>query len=139
MEEVGRIIELVNDKARIEITPSGACNHCAQAHICNPFGKNKKIIELPNSINAQVNDLVKIEIRDKDRFLSILLVLGLPILMFLAGIIIGNKIYGDSAAAILGGIGLLLAFIIIKVVNNYLLRTNKNLACIKEKIASNIN
>ncbi|MBS4015771.1 MAG: SoxR reducing system RseC family protein [Candidatus Latescibacteria bacterium] len=137
MEEVGKIIELVNDKARIEITPSGGCNHCTQAHICNPFGKNKKIIELPNSINAQVNDLVKIEIKDKNRFLSILLVLGLPILLFLIGIIIGNRISGDALAALFGGIGLLLAFIIVKIVNNYLLRTNKNLACIKEKIESN--
>lgn len=136
MEEIGKIIALANGKARIEITPSGGCNHCAQAQICNPFGKNKKIIELPNTINAQVNDLVKIEIKDKNRILSILLVFCLPILLFLIGVVIGNQNAGNTSAALFGGIGLLLAFIIVKIINNYFLRKNKNLAYLKEIIES---
>lgn len=137
MDEIGKIIELKDDIAVIEITPSSGCSRCAQVNICNPFGKNKKVIELPNVINGQINDWVKIEIKEKNRVLSILLVFGLPILLFLIGVFIGTKTAGDNAGAILGGIGLILAFVIIKIINNYLNRKNKNLACIKEKIDPN--
>jgi len=69
MEEVGKITELIGTKAKIEITPSSLCGKCAQEKVCNPFGQNKKLIELNNTVNGQIGDLVKIEIKRKARFL----------------------------------------------------------------------
>lgn len=134
MEEIGKIIELKDNIALIEITPTSACSHCGQANLCNPSGKNKKVIELPNKINAQVGDWVKVETKEKNRILSMLLVLGLPIILFVIGVFIGAHISGETLSAIMGGVGLLLAFIIVKIVNNYLVRNKKNLATIKEKV-----
>lgn len=134
MEEIGKIIELIGNKAKIEIATSSTCGHCGQKSVCHSFGENKKIIELNNDINAQVDDWVKIDIKGKNQVLSILLVLGLPILLFLIGVFIGYYISGDKLAAILGGAGLLLAFTILKLINNYLISTNKSLASIKEKV-----
>ena len=134
MEEIGKIIEITNNKAKIEINPSGGCSHCAQAHICNPLGKDKKVVELKNTINAQVGDWVKIEIKEKNRVVSILVVLGLPIFLFLIGVIIGHQISGDKMSAILGGLGLILAFLIAKIINNYLIKNDRDLAVIKEKV-----
>jgi len=134
MEEIGKVIELSSDNAKIEITPSEGCSHCQQANVCNPFGPNKKVIELRNAVNAQVGDSVRIEIPEKNRVLSILIVLGIPIFLFMIGIIIGQIISGDQLSAILGGVGLVLAFVIVKLINNYLAKKEKVLVVIKEKI-----
>lgn len=134
MEETGRIIEINNNIAKIEITPTSACANCGQKSVCHGFGEKKKVIELSNNINTQVGDWVKIEIKEKNRILSTLLVLGLPIILFIIGVIIGSQISGDKLSVILGGTGLVLAYIILKIVNNYLVRKGKTLASIKEKI-----
>ena len=134
MEEIGKVIEIIGETAKIEITPSGGCSHCSQANICNPFGSNKKIIELKNIINAQIGDSVKIEIKEKDRILSLSLLFGVPIVLFVSGVIIGQTISGDKLSAILGGAGFVFAFLLVKIINNYLEKKGKDLAVIKEKI-----
>jgi sigma-E factor negative regulatory protein RseC len=136
MEEIGKIIEQKDQEVKIEITPVGGCAHCSQSNICNPFGQNKKVIELKNTINAQIGDWVKIEITEKNRIASVLIILGIPIIFFLIGIIIGHEISGDKMSAILAGLGLIIAFTIVKFINNYWLRKNKEFAIIKEKIKS---
>ncbi|MCX7785163.1 MAG: SoxR reducing system RseC family protein [candidate division WOR-3 bacterium] len=135
MEEIGKIIEIEGTTAKIEITPSGGCAHCTQANICNPLGKNKKVIELQNNLNAQVGDWVKIEIKEKHRVLSLSLVLGLPVVLFLIGVFFGRKISSEKFSAILGGVGLGLGFLVVKIINNYLIKKGKSLATIKEKIS----
>ncbi|MEO0091829.1 MAG: SoxR reducing system RseC family protein [candidate division WOR-3 bacterium] len=134
MEEVGKIIEVKGTIAKIEITPTGGCAHCSQAKICNPLGNNKKVIELNNSIDAQVGDWVKIEIKEKHRVLSLLLVLGLPVMLFLIGVFLGKHLGGDKSSAILGGVGLALGFFVVKIINSYIIKKGKSLAEIKEKV-----
>ena len=134
MEEIGKVIEIRGETVKIEITPSGGCSNCSQANICNPFGQNKKVIELKNTINAQIGDFVKIEIKEKDRILSLSLLFGVPIVLFVSGVIIGQTISGDKLSAILGGAGFVFAFLLVKIINNYLEKKGKDLAVIKEKI-----
>lgn len=134
MEEIGKIIELKDNIAVIEITPTDGCARCSQVNICHPAGKSKKTIELPNTINAQVNDWVKIEISEKHRALAIFLVLGLPILLLLSGVLVASYFKTDLLVFMGGTIGLLIGFIIVKIINNSLARKGKNLAYLKEKI-----
>jgi sigma-E factor negative regulatory protein RseC len=134
MEETGKIIELVGTKAKIEITPSSMCGNCTQAKICNPFSQNKKVIELNNTINGHIGDIVIIEIIEKKRFLATLLVFGLPTLLFVIGVIIGQKIGGDKLAAIFAGAGLVVAYIIIKIINNVIVKKGTDLVKIKENL-----
>jgi sigma-E factor negative regulatory protein RseC len=134
MEEIGKVIEIIGDSLKIEITPSGGCSQCSQVNVCNPFGQNKKVIELENTINAQVGDSIRLEIKEKNRILSLALLFGLPTVLFVVGVIIGQIVGGDKISAILGGVGLLLAFLILIIINRYLIKKGKNLVCIKEKI-----
>ncbi len=134
MEEVGKIVGLVGNKAQIEITPSAICGNCSQKNVCNPFSQNKKLIELNNTIHGQIGDLVKIEIKEKNRILTILLIFGLPALLFVVGVIIGQRIGGDKFAAIFAGVGLIVSYGIIKIINNRITNKGIALAKIKEKI-----
>lgn len=134
MEEIGKVIELIGEKVKIEITPAKACCHCSQVNICNPFGQNKKVIELKNTINAKVGDSVVLEIKEKNRILALSLLFGLPTVLFVAGIIIGQFIDGDKISAIFGGVGLLIAFLILMIINRYLISKEKSLVCIKRRL-----
>ncbi len=136
MEEIGKVIEIKETIAKIEITPSEGCAHCSQANICNPLGRNKKVIELNNNIQAQVGDWVKIEIKEKHRILSLLLVLGVPVMLFVVGVFLGGRLRNDKSSAILAGVGLFLGFLVVKIINNYLTKKGKSLAYIKEKISA---
>lgn len=134
MEENGKIIELTASGAKVCVTPSQVCGSCAQAKACATIGSKMKIILVNNPINAQVGDWVKIELKEKARTTSILLVFGLPILLLLIGVITGEVIGGDKLAAFLGGGGLIVAFIIVKIIDNYLTRKVNFLPTIIEKI-----
>ncbi|MCX8014443.1 MAG: SoxR reducing system RseC family protein [candidate division WOR-3 bacterium] len=132
MQEIGKIIEITGDIARIEITPSGGCVHCSQFKLCNPFGENKKVIELKNTLDAKIGDTVKIEIPEKAQALSIGLVFGLPVVLFMLGLVIGNYYRNEKLGAIFGGCGFALAIGILKIVDNRLRKKGAHLAKLKE-------
>jgi len=138
VEDNGKIIELTAEGAKVEIVPRPICGACAVANACAAIGLKTKIVLAKNPIAAQVGDLVKLETKEKNRTLSILLVFGLPIVFLLVGIIIGEIIAGDKLAAILGGGGLLLAFLIAKIIDTHLAKKGTFLPMIIEKISSPI-
>jgi|UniRef100_A0A7C6A9C4 sigma-E factor negative regulatory protein RseC len=135
MEENGKVIELTENGAKVCVTPSQVCGSCVQAKACATIGAKTKIILANNPINAQVGDWVKIELKEKSRTTSILLVFGLPILALLFGIIVGEIVAGDKMATIFGGSGLIIALIVVKIVDNHLSQKANFLPTIIEKIS----
>ncbi|MEO0083356.1 MAG: SoxR reducing system RseC family protein [candidate division WOR-3 bacterium] len=138
MQEIGKIIEIIGDIAKIEITPSGGCAHCAQFNLCHPWGQNKKVIELKNTINGQIGDTVKIEIKENARLLSIGLVFGLPTILFITGLVIGNFLKNEKLGAVFGGCGLVLAVILLKIIDNLLKKKDPNIVVIKEIVRNHL-
>jgi sigma-E factor negative regulatory protein RseC len=134
MEEKGKVIELLANEAKVEVMPSAICSHCSSTDACGSIGTKAKVVLAKNPIEAKVGDLVKLELKEKARATSILLVFGLPITFLLAGIIIGEIISGDKLAAILGGAGLVIAFIIVKMIDRLVDRKESFLPTIVEKI-----
>ncbi|MEO0092960.1 MAG: SoxR reducing system RseC family protein [candidate division WOR-3 bacterium] len=137
MEENGRIVEITAEGAKVEVVPTSICGSCVSASICAALGSKTKIVLASNPINAQVGDLVKIEIKEKSRTTSFLLVFGLPILGLLIGIILGEIIDGDRLAVILGGSGLLLALVFLKIIDTRLSKKENFLPTVVEKISEN--
>ena len=135
MEENGKVIELLANEAKVEVMPSAICSHCGSADACGSLGAKTKVVLAKNPIGAKLGDLVKIEIKEKNRLASILLLFGLPITLLLVGIIIGEVISGDKLAAILGGSGLVIAFIIVKIIDRLAGRKDNFLPTIIEKIS----
>ncbi len=135
MEENGKVIELTYNRAKVAVEPSPICGSCAAADACAAIGSKTKIVLANNLINAKVGDLVKIDLKEKSRTTSILLVFGLPITFLFVGIIIGEVISGDKLAAILGGIGIIIAFIIVKIIDLWVGKKATFLPTIIEKIS----
>lgn len=134
MVEKGRVIELTPKGAKIEVTPSPICGSCAQAEACSASREKTKIILAQNPIGAKIGDLVKIELKEKSRTTAVLLVFGLPIFFLLIGIIVGEIIAGDKLAISLGGSGLVIAFILIKLIDRWLSKKTSFLPTIIERV-----
>ncbi len=135
MEENGKVIEVLANEVKVEVMPSAICSHCGSADTCGSLGSKTKVVLAKNLIGAKVGDIVKLELKEKARATSILLVFGLPISLLLVGIIIGEVISGDKLAAILGGAGLVIAFIIVKMIDRLVGRKENFLPTIVEKIS----
>ena len=60
MEEIGKVVSIDGERARVEIEPKGACSHCSAKMICNPSG-NKMYTEAINEKGAKVGSIVKLE------------------------------------------------------------------------------
>jgi sigma-E factor negative regulatory protein RseC len=135
MEENGKVVEVLASEARVEVVPSAICGHCSAAEACGAFGSKTKVVLAKNPIGAKIGDLVKLETKEKNRLTSISLVFGLPIVLLLIGIILGEIISGDKLAAFLGGIGLVIAFIIAKIIDRWVGKKATFLPTIIEKIS----
>ena len=135
MEENGKVVELSDEGTKVEVIPGNMCHHCGAAQACGTFGSRTKIVLAQNPIDAKIGDLVKLEIKEKTRAVSILLVFGLPIVLLLTGIIVGEILSGDKLAAILGGAGLVIAFAVVKVIDRLVNKQKTFLPTIIEKIS----
>lgn len=132
MKEAGRIAEIdpLRKTARVEIRPREACSHCSARSACNSTGEETKVVEANNPIGAGVGDWVNLEISENISLAATLLVFGIPLLFLIVGIVIGEIISGDRLALILGGSGLLTAFLLVKIFDKYLNKKRKILPTI---------
>jgi len=131
MEEVGRIIQVKDDQVIVQIEESGACSSC---NSCSIEGDSKKrILAIPNSINAKQNDLVILALStSKSIFISLFLYI-FPIVMMISGYFIGEHFEsgkltsrGDSPFAILlSVVFLLVSFVVIFLVDRVAKKKNK--------------
>lgn len=120
MREQGRIIEIEGTRAKIQVEPSEACKTCPACNFCRPQG-GVRIIEVDNQINADMGDEVRIETSAKQSIVALFLVFGAPVLLGLAGLLLGASL-GDVLSVICGVIGFVLGLSCAKIFNNYYAR-----------------
>ncbi len=130
MDEIGRVVAIDNDKIIIQLESSASCSDCNSCSV----GHDDKVryLTLNNDINAEINDRVELEINPSMSILASVILYLFPILMMIAGYLIGDTIEvsnrslrGDSEIAIFVSIGfLILSFIIIHFSDKYFKRLN---------------
>ena len=62
MRQTGKVIETKGKKAVVRFVRSDACGHC---NACFRLGSNEADIDIDNALNAQIGDLVGIEMHAK--------------------------------------------------------------------------
>ncbi|MEO0079453.1 MAG: SoxR reducing system RseC family protein [candidate division WOR-3 bacterium] len=137
IEEPGRVVMVRGQRAVVEVVPHDGCEQCSAAGICNWSGSRAKRVLAWNRINAQEGDNVIITRAAKVRTRSALLVFGLPALLMLAGVVLGRVFFfSDTWAAGLAGVGLIIAFVIIKLVDKAIMRSGTGLPEIVRRMSS---
>lgn len=87
MGEKGQVIELKENLAVIRMTRTEACAKC-KACIAG-MSKKDMIMEADNECSAQVGDWVEMELRENGFFQAVLIMYGIPLIAFMAGILLG--------------------------------------------------
>ncbi|MEO0131992.1 MAG: SoxR reducing system RseC family protein [candidate division WOR-3 bacterium] len=128
MIEKGKVIKVSEGKITVAIMTTSDCAHCSKTHICNLFGENKRIIELYKTIPVREGNEVVIEISHKYQLLSIFLIFCVPVILFVIGVVWGAILQNELFSLIFGGVGFILGFTIVKLINNYLSKINSKIA-----------
>lgn len=119
-EDTGTVMEVTEEKAlvRLDHERSKDCGGCCA---CSALGgAGLPTIEVERD-GLEQGDRVEVRIPRVNAYLSMLLVFGLPVALFMAGISVGQLFEGEErlgGTAALGGIiGIIVAFLIAWLVN----------------------
>ncbi len=114
MQEIGTIVSLRGNKALIQVNRGDKCEGC---NVCHAFGENKMQLEASNRIDAQVGDVVQVDINPGDVLRGSVLVFLFPLAMMIVGYFVGMRfsVNGTEGAGILGAlVALALSFLVVK-------------------------
>lgn len=118
LETEGVVVKLGADGAYVETTRASSCGTCSSQQSCGTsslsqlLGGNTKPFKVLNPIGAAVGEHVVIGLEESALLRSSLLSYALPLLLLMAGALLGNQIAPASVAKDLysvGGSGLGLA------------------------------
>lgn len=125
MEERAQIIRLLpKNMAEVELRGHSACTACGNC----AFGQKKQIrYEVQNPINAQIGDLVTLEMETKSLLSAVLIIYLLPLINLLIGYGLGSWINsrleiwpGEGLAIISGLLFLALTFVLVRILDQRL-------------------
>ena len=94
--EEGVVEKILDHKAVVRVEKSSACAHCESRGACHVTAGQAMLIEVPNDLQAKVDDRVQISVPTSSFFKLSLLVYFLPIL----GLIMGAYAGGIGAESI---------------------------------------
>lgn|GEM_PF-2341587 len=118
MEERGKVIRIDEDTVEVAIDPSDACANCPACHYCRPSG-TKRVITAVNPGDISVGDEVFVTMIRRHSLIAIFAFFGLPVMLSLIGLLIGQH-YSETGSLIIGSGGFLLGLIIAKIINDIL-------------------
>jgi sigma-E factor negative regulatory protein RseC len=88
--EQGIVEEVLYHKAKVRVEKSSACAHCESRGACHVSGGNAMVIEVPNDLQAKVDDRVEISVPTRSLLKLSLLVYFFPILGLIIGAFAGS-------------------------------------------------
>jgi len=121
IEETGVVIKTEGMTAIVRVHKRGTCEGCAARGVCEPSEDGMEI-EALNPVQARVGQTVEVSITTQTYLKSAIYVYGLPLIMLIAGAIIGKNIGdqyikhidSDLIAAILGFGGFFITFLLVR-------------------------
>lgn len=124
IEEKGTVTGIEGETATVRLD-NKIEEDCGSCCACSAFQSGESTIDLPKG-NLQEGDRVQVRVPRVNPFLSMLLIFGLPLALFMGGIAIGQNLQGGErigSISAMGGIaGLILAFLIAWLMNHMLSR-----------------
>ena len=109
---IGLVTAVAGGNVQIHFLRSSACGHCGA---CLAVGDSEMEITLPNTLGAKEGDRVAVDLSPKRVVQASLLAYAVPLVLLIAGVLIGSRI-ADWAGLALGvgacGIGYLILRIV---------------------------
>ena len=111
MNAVGEIIECRGENALVKFKRSRACKNCTA---CISFSNDELLVELKNTLNADIGDRVRIVLHPRSVVRASLIAYGIPLLAFIAGALAGS-FFGDIYTALCSVFCAAAAFVILRI------------------------
>jgi len=126
IEHVGTVVEVEGDRAMVELETNESCGSSAACGCCSAMQSGRRRLQVERN-GLQAGDSVEVTMPAASGYLSALVVFGLPLVLFLVGILVGGQFEpaggANDMATIIGGVaGLALAAVIAMIVNRALSR-----------------
>ncbi|MGC9337407.1 MAG: SoxR reducing system RseC family protein [Candidatus Cloacimonadia bacterium] len=95
-KDYGKVVDVSDDIALVEVEKSGQCNGCKLASLCFHHGKQKTFFEVRNTLDTKKGDIVELLIEPQIRVLSAFLVYILPIVAMIFAYLLCSLLIGVS-------------------------------------------
>ena len=100
MKQIGKVVEINADMAKIEVDKVSACDMCENAAHC--VEKCKKVYATAsNTVNAEVGDTVEIETETGMVLLNSVLVFLVPVLLAIGAYFLSNLFFGENVSVVI--------------------------------------
>ncbi len=110
MEETGTVIRVGDRTAQVSIQVRGTCRSCSARGVCHlSAGKREMEVEAWNHLGAAVGDEVLIRVSGRSTLTAVFLLYLVPLLGFLLGVFLGQKLTGQQVWAVLVGLAVMAA------------------------------
>ena len=118
MVEIGTVVDVTPDTAKVQIMPGASCDSCTCGSRCSGTTGRRFVLEAENVCGASPGDEVKVDMTPVSPLLSILCVFVVPLVLFLVGLGLGRAATGADWGAMAGAaVGLLVGFTLLKIIN----------------------
>lgn len=120
-EHIGLVLAVTDGTARIRFLRGSACAHCGA---CLTVGDSEMEISLPNTLGAKEGDRVFVDLSPKRVVQASLLAYAVPLVLLIAGVLIGSR-YADWAGLALGVGACGLGYLILRIVDKKSAKSKK--------------
>ena len=132
MTEYGEVVDIQGETAFVRFRRTSACGKC---HACGMMsGQNEIVVCVPNTQDAQVGDLVAVNITIKKALRASVIAYIFPLIMLVFGVVLGWLLSDvwhlfknmDTVMAICAIIFVILSFLLLKIASPLYNKTVKN-------------
>lgn len=121
IEHVGTVVEVEGRRAVVEVETNEQCGQGASCGCCAALQQGRRRLQVESN-GLEAGDRVEISMPAYSGYLSALVVFGLPLVLFVVGMLIGGRFEptggANDMATIIGGvIGLAVAVLVAVLVN----------------------
>lgn len=117
LEQFGKIVEVIDDStAIVTMVKHTSCKNCGACHIGS---KPEMSITVENTVNAKLGNIVEVSMPTQNILSAAFIMYVIPLVMLVAGIGIGTKIFsslsgGEIFAILLGFALLTVSYLVIR-------------------------
>jgi sigma-E factor negative regulatory protein RseC len=107
MEETGTVVEVKGQLAMVSTQAKRACHSCSARGVCHLGGDTTMMAEVDNPLGAKVGHVVVIRLKSRTILGAAVLLYGLPLMVFLVGIALGQMLTHHQLGSVAIGLACL--------------------------------
>lgn len=112
MGENGLVISVNEDLIEVKLRRNEACSKCKACMA--GMNDNEMIIKAKNACEANVGDMVVIELKNENFLKAVGIMYGIPCVFFVIGVFIGQLLISELAGFAIGGISVFAVYFFIR-------------------------